>query len=194
MKNKSKKYKEAIHWITENDEPTILDVEELSTLLTVVLVADLFKLTPEDVAEDVVKLRRPNTSGIAASMFAMGVEKYLIGDAVHYAKNFKGVHELMVLWDGEDNKEEQQKTLETLSKTIADIKQGELFDRIKQTYFACDTCLQKAGGKPIPGHIFTASEGDCEVCGAKKVTLIPWVDFAYPKNKKADFIAKNNRD
>lgn len=133
MRNKSKKYIQAIHWIANNDEPTIFDIRDLSTLISVCLIADLFKLYPEDVALDVLKERKSQ-------------------------------------------------------------EPEAIFDRIKQTYYACDACLQAAGGKPIPGHIFTVSEGTCEVCGAKDVTLIPWVDFSYPKDKKINTIAKANRD
>jgi hypothetical protein len=193
MYNKSKKYKEAIHWIANNDEVTIFDIEELSSLLTVTLIADLFKLSPEDVAEDVIKARKDPTSKIASYMFVLGVDKDLIEDAVHYSKTFEGIFELMLLWDRERDRKEALNILETLSKTIADIKREETFDRIKQTYYACDTCLQSAGGKPIPGHIFTASEGTCEVCWKENVTLIPWTDMNW-KDARRNAIAKANRD
>ena len=65
---------------------------------------------------------------------------------------------------------------------------------IREVYYCCHDCLTKAGGKPIAGHCFTASLGDCEVCGAKDVTLIPWVDYSWPKDKKADWVAKSVRD
>lgn len=70
---------------------------------------------------------------------------------------------------------------------------NKIFDRIKQTYYACDTCLQAAGGKSIPGHICTVSSGTCEVCWKENVTLIPWVDYSF-KDAKINAIAKANRD
>jgi cbb3-type cytochrome oxidase subunit 1 len=51
-------YKAAVQWIAENDEPTWYGVDSVALMLTVVLVADLFGKTPEDVAKSVVRYRR----------------------------------------------------------------------------------------------------------------------------------------
>ena len=59
-------YREAIAFIAANDEagnPGALDVEEVATLLTVALVADLWRKDEETVAADVVRYReRPRVA------------------------------------------------------------------------------------------------------------------------------------
>ena len=65
---------------------------------------------------------------------------------------------------------------------------------LRRVYFACENCNKEAGGVFPKGHICTVSLGDCELCGAKNVTLIPWVDFNFPKNKQVDSVAKKVRD
>lgn len=51
-------YKRAIEWIAVNDETACTDVEELSALVSVVMVADLWERDPVDVAKDVLRSRR----------------------------------------------------------------------------------------------------------------------------------------
>jgi len=52
-------YKEAVAWIAMNDNPAPdEDVPTTAGYLTVVLVADIWHKTPEDVAADVVRVRR----------------------------------------------------------------------------------------------------------------------------------------
>lgn len=62
------------------------------------------------------------------------------------------------------------------------------------TYWMCNACGEKKGGKVPIGHVFTAMEGTCSWCGDKKVTLIPWVDFNWPKDKRKNIEANYGRD
>lgn len=48
----------AVAWIAVNDEPLILDEEEMSGLISVLLTADMFDVAPEKVAKKVVDYRR----------------------------------------------------------------------------------------------------------------------------------------
>lgn len=48
----------AINWIAHNDEPGESDPEVVATQLTVVLIADLWGKTPEEVAQLVLKRRQ----------------------------------------------------------------------------------------------------------------------------------------
>lgn len=57
LKLKSKKYKEAVEWIAFNDEPTLRELGEISYMISVQLIADLFKIDSVDVAVDVAKYR-----------------------------------------------------------------------------------------------------------------------------------------
>ena len=50
--------KEAIRWIADNDESGELDIEVIETLISVLLVADLFGKTPTEIATRVVKVRK----------------------------------------------------------------------------------------------------------------------------------------
>ncbi|HEY7195500.1 MAG TPA: hypothetical protein VH439_17285 [Gemmatimonadales bacterium] len=50
-------YLRAVEWIALNDEPTLTDAAELSELISVVLVADLWGKEPDDVARDVLQAR-----------------------------------------------------------------------------------------------------------------------------------------
>ncbi len=50
-------YREAIEWIARNDEDGETDVEVMSGLISVLLVADLWRKEPEDVAKAVVRER-----------------------------------------------------------------------------------------------------------------------------------------
>lgn len=58
MKAKRASIKEAVHWIAHNDEPLETDAEEIASLVSVKLVADLFGLTDEEVAKRVARERR----------------------------------------------------------------------------------------------------------------------------------------
>lgn len=49
--------KEAIQWIAENDEAGELDEEVVRNMISVLLVADLFRKTPEEIARRVVRKR-----------------------------------------------------------------------------------------------------------------------------------------
>lgn len=49
--------KTAVGWIAENDEPNEFDENDMSELVSVVMVADLFGVTPEVVAKKVVAYR-----------------------------------------------------------------------------------------------------------------------------------------
>jgi hypothetical protein len=60
-------------------------------------------------------------------------------------------------------------------------------------YAHCQPCSEKMGGKLSEGCI-TVWSGECPVCKEFPVTLIPWVDFNWPKDIKTDKIAKLNRD
>lgn len=55
-------YRSAVQWIADNDEPMIEDWRDMTDLLTVVLVADLFGKDARDVARDVV-VRRIHQKG-----------------------------------------------------------------------------------------------------------------------------------
>lgn len=51
------RYKDAVAWIALNDDPDVLDAEDLSGTLTVALAADLFKKHTIEVALDVIAYR-----------------------------------------------------------------------------------------------------------------------------------------
>jgi hypothetical protein len=51
------KYTDAIEWIALNDEPTLDEVEEVAGLISVCLVADVWKKEPREVAAAVVRYR-----------------------------------------------------------------------------------------------------------------------------------------
>lgn len=58
-------YRVAIEWVALNDEPDELDVDEMSGLISVNLVAYLFGKSHESVAESVVKYRcKLNSQGL----------------------------------------------------------------------------------------------------------------------------------
>lgn len=62
-----------------------------------------------------------------------------------------------------------------------------------KNYWNCRICTEAAGGKLPKNHICTVMLGKCPLCKLKS-TLIPYVDFDWPKNPKADRHAKYNRD
>jgi hypothetical protein len=53
------KLSSAINWIAENDEPTSLDPVEIADQISVLLVADLWKSDPRELA-DLIVARRLN--------------------------------------------------------------------------------------------------------------------------------------
>lgn len=51
-------YRHAVYWIAENDEPLVLDEDEIASLVSTLLVADIFGVDPKRVGSDVAKKRR----------------------------------------------------------------------------------------------------------------------------------------
>lgn len=62
-----------------------------------------------------------------------------------------------------------------------------------EDYWNCQECTEAAGGIFPEDHVCTVTYGECPVCGVSS-TLIPWVDFDWPKDKANDKKAKLNRD
>ena len=60
-------------------------------------------------------------------------------------------------------------------------------------YYICSECAAENGGTWPDGHCCTVTEGKCKYCG-EEGTIIPWVDFDWPKDKEIDAIAKRRRD
>jgi hypothetical protein len=56
-------YKSGIEWVAFNDEPNVNDLEFVSQLVSVLLLADLFETHPEKVAIDVIFTRNKSASG-----------------------------------------------------------------------------------------------------------------------------------
>lgn len=48
----------AIDWIARNDEPGSINVDEMASLVSVLLVADLWSREPEEIARKVVARRK----------------------------------------------------------------------------------------------------------------------------------------
>jgi len=63
---------------------------------------------------------------------------------------------------------------------------------VKKSYWACEDCLVKAGGKS-GGGVGTVMHGECAHCGLP-ATLIPWIDFDWPADRVSDVVAKVTRD
>lgn len=62
-------------------------------------------------------------------------------------------------------------------------------------YWLCDTCAHEKGGVWPAQHVATGTTGDCKYCGLKNTSLMPWVDYNWPKeDKRTNFIAAVNRD
>ncbi len=62
-------------------------------------------------------------------------------------------------------------------------------------YHMCGDCGIKMGGKLDEDRAITVIIGICKYCEVPiKQTLIPWVDFNWPKDLKTDRAAKINRD
>jgi len=60
-------------------------------------------------------------------------------------------------------------------------------------YWLCHSCATEQGGVWPENHCCTVIHGKCPYCG-KEDTIIPYVDFNWPKDKETDKIAKQNRD
>ncbi|HUV15502.1 MAG TPA: hypothetical protein VMW28_02940 [Pelolinea sp.] len=54
------RYKKAVEWIANNDEPTIIDCEKIQDFITTQLVADIFHKEPNKVAVDILTHRAAN--------------------------------------------------------------------------------------------------------------------------------------
>lgn len=50
-------YKKAIEWIAENDEPREIDLKVISEMISVLLIADLAKKDPIEVAKKIADYR-----------------------------------------------------------------------------------------------------------------------------------------
>lgn len=61
-------------------------------------------------------------------------------------------------------------------------------------YWMCSPCAKKMGGVFPNGHVCTVMEGVCKYCNEARVTLVPWVDFNWPKDNTHDSVAKVTRD
>lgn len=57
MKSRSKKYLRGIEWIANNDEPDEKNPIVLANMISVLLLADMFDLLPEDVVKDILKIK-----------------------------------------------------------------------------------------------------------------------------------------
>ena len=60
MRWKGKRLNHGVGWIARNDEPTEMDVEQVACFISVALLASVFGLRTDDVAEEVVERRRMN--------------------------------------------------------------------------------------------------------------------------------------
>jgi hypothetical protein len=58
-------YREGVAWIALNDEPTQIDASVIAEMISVTLLADLFGVSPERVAADIVKARLSKIAGNA---------------------------------------------------------------------------------------------------------------------------------
>jgi hypothetical protein len=61
-------------------------------------------------------------------------------------------------------------------------------------YWICDICAHLKGGVWPPGHVATVCVGRCLYCGIDGLTIIPYVDFDWPKDKNLTARCKNSRD
>lgn len=61
-------------------------------------------------------------------------------------------------------------------------------------YWMCMSCGMDMGGVFPEDHTCTVTRGACPYCKAEKVTLIPWVDFDWPKDESLSRAAKMGRD
>lgn len=59
---KNASYRQAVRWIAFNDEEDCMDVETMSGMISVQLIADIFGHNDEKVAADVIRLRKKEGS------------------------------------------------------------------------------------------------------------------------------------
>ena len=57
MKIPTAKYSDAVAWIAENDEPTLLEEDQVASMISTQLVGDIFNVGEAQVAWDVVRYR-----------------------------------------------------------------------------------------------------------------------------------------
>lgn len=70
------------------------------------------------------------------------------------------------------------------------------FKEIKKHYWACEDCMKKAGGtaEDLLGATCLAN-AVCGVCNKLAESLIPWVDYDWPKEDSVtEITAKLGRD
>ena len=58
MSAKNKGYKFAVNLVAMNDEDATMNVEEISNIISACLIADLFGVSIEKVAQDILKIRK----------------------------------------------------------------------------------------------------------------------------------------
>lgn len=73
-------------------------------------------------------------------------------------------------------------------------------DYLKQKFphhHICHECALRRGGVLSPG-VATAAEVECKYCNGDnqkpKEMLLPWIDYDWPEDRKADYTAKASRD
>lgn len=54
----SPRYQYGVEWIAVNDEPSEMATEVVKDQISTILLADLFYKEPEEVAEDIIKVRK----------------------------------------------------------------------------------------------------------------------------------------
>ena len=65
----------------------------------------------------------------------------------------------------------------------------------RKHYSACDDCNKKQGGvTPKEEKCITVSIGTCPYCKRENQTLIPWVDYDWPKDIALTAHARAQRD
>ena len=57
-------------------------------------------------------------------------------------------------------------------------------DEIKQYHWSCPICAKEAGGEIYSTEGVVMIRGFCEVCKREDATMIQWVDFVWPNEKK----------
>lgn len=62
MRSKRASYRYGVAWIAENDEPNILDADQVVGYISTLLLADLFGKDPDRVAADIVRYRERSES------------------------------------------------------------------------------------------------------------------------------------
>lgn len=67
-------YRHGIDWIALNDDPNDMEVKSVRTYISVLMLADLFNVTEERVAADVVKVREQVREQELAAILAESAE------------------------------------------------------------------------------------------------------------------------